>query len=169
GGFVRALVRNPLIIATAAGLAFNLAGLRMPAFAEPTLLRIGSASIALGLMTAGAGLQFGQMATNKALTTGVLAIRHFLTPLAGKAARTAGSRVARNAFPSPTAMFRSHLSCPIRRMALPSVNRRNSSSVHAKSFTSCAPESPSRSSKSGKALLRANLFHGQTSWQSSQP
>jgi len=83
GGFVRALVRNPLIIATAAGLAFNLAGLRMPAFAEPTLLRIGSASIALGLMTAGAGLQFGQMATNKALTTGVLAIRHFLTPLAG--------------------------------------------------------------------------------------
>jgi predicted permease len=83
GGFVRALVRNPLIIATAAGLAFNLSGLHVPAFAEPTLVRIGSASIALGLMTAGAGLQFGSLATNKALTVGLLAIRHFLTPLAG--------------------------------------------------------------------------------------
>ncbi|MEJ6023835.1 AEC family transporter [Ramlibacter sp. PS4R-6] len=82
-GFLRALIRNPLIVATAAGLAFNFAGLRIPAFAEPTLLRIGSASIALGLMTAGAGLHFASMATNKALTVGVLSIRHFFTPLVG--------------------------------------------------------------------------------------
>jgi hypothetical protein len=82
-GMARALVRNPLVIATVSGLAFNLAGLRVPAFAEPSLLRIGNASIALGLLTAGAGLQFSSMATNKALTASVLAIRHFLTPIAG--------------------------------------------------------------------------------------
>lgn len=82
-GFVRALVRNPLIIGTAAGLAANLAGLHIPDFAEPTFVRIGNASIALGLMTAGAGLQLGSMAANKALTVSVLSIRHFLTPLVG--------------------------------------------------------------------------------------
>jgi predicted permease len=82
-GFLRALVRNPLILATACGLAFNAAGLQIPAFAQPTLSHIGSASIALGLMAAGAGLQLGSMASNKTLTAGLLAIRHFLTPLVG--------------------------------------------------------------------------------------
>lgn len=79
--FVGALVRNPLIVATALGLAANLLGFRIPAWLEPTVSRIGAASIALGLMAAGAGLQFGQLAANKALTAGVLAIRHLLLPL----------------------------------------------------------------------------------------
>lgn len=82
-GMLRALVRNPLIIATVSGLAANLLGFRIPSWLEPGVARIGAASIALGLMTAGAGLQFGTLASNKALTTGVLAIRHFLTPLVG--------------------------------------------------------------------------------------
>lgn len=80
-GFVRALTRNPLIIATASGLLANLLGLRVPAFMEPTLTRIGAASLALGLMTAGAGMQFGSLARAKTLAVGVLAIRHFITPL----------------------------------------------------------------------------------------
>ena len=52
------LVRNPLILATVSGLAFNLLGLQLPVWAEPSLSRIGGASLALGLMSAGAGLQF---------------------------------------------------------------------------------------------------------------
>ena len=80
-GFVRALARNPLIIATASGLVANLLGLRVPAFMEPTLTRIGAASLALGLMTAGAGMQFGSLARAKTLAACVLAIRHFVTPL----------------------------------------------------------------------------------------
>jgi hypothetical protein len=80
-GMLRALVRNPLIVATVSGLAANLLGFRIPAWLEPGLARIGAASIALGLMTAGAGLKLGSLASNKVLTTGVLAIRHFLTPL----------------------------------------------------------------------------------------
>jgi malonate transporter len=80
-GFVAALVRNPLIIATASGLLANLAGLRIPAWMDPTLTRIGAASLALGLMAAGAGMQFGSLARAKTLAVSVLAIRHFLLPV----------------------------------------------------------------------------------------
>lgn len=75
------LLRNPLIIATVSGLAANLLGLSIPAWLEPTVSRIGAASLALGLMAAGAGMQFGSLARAKTLAAGVLAIRHFLTPL----------------------------------------------------------------------------------------
>jgi predicted permease len=54
-GFLAALVRNPLI---------------------------GAASLALGLMAAGAGMQFGSLVQAKALAVAVLAIRHLLLPLA---------------------------------------------------------------------------------------
>ena len=80
-GFLAALVRNPLIIATAVGLAGNLLGLRIPAWMEPTVSRIGAASLALGLMAAGAGMQFGSLARAKRLSAAVLAIRHFMLPL----------------------------------------------------------------------------------------
>lgn len=80
-GVVRALARNPLIIATFAGLAVNLVGLRIPAWADPTLARIGGASIAVGLLATGAGLQLGRIAHAPVLSASVLAIRHFLTPL----------------------------------------------------------------------------------------
>src|SRR4051812_1887730 len=80
-GLARALLRNPLIIATALGLAANLAGLRVPGWAEATVNRIGGASLPLGLMAAGAGMQFGHLAQQKALAAGLLAIRHLLLPL----------------------------------------------------------------------------------------
>ncbi|GAB3655092.1 AEC family transporter [Ramlibacter alkalitolerans] len=80
-GFGRALLRNPLIIATALGLAANFAGLRVPAFLEPSVNRVGGASLPLGLMAAGAGMQLGHLAQQKALTVGLLAIRHLLLPL----------------------------------------------------------------------------------------
>jgi predicted permease len=51
------LARNPLILATAGGLATNLMGLHAPEVVGMTLSRLGSASTALGLMTVGAGLQ----------------------------------------------------------------------------------------------------------------
>jgi len=80
-GFLRELARNPLILATIVGLAANFAGLRIPAFMEASFTRIGAASLALGLMAAGAGMQFGSLGRAKALAAGVLAIRHLLTPL----------------------------------------------------------------------------------------
>ena len=79
--FLRAVLRNPLVIATTTGLATNLMGFSMPVWLEPVATRIGSASLALGLMTAGAGMQFARLAHDKALAAAVLSIRHFLTPL----------------------------------------------------------------------------------------
>ncbi len=84
-GLVRELLRNPLIIATVSGLAANLAGFHIPVWLEPAVTRIGAASLALGLMAAGAGMQFQLLAHAKALTAGVLGIRHFFTPLIGLA------------------------------------------------------------------------------------
>ena len=80
-GFLRELVRNPLILATASGLAVNLAGFSLPHWLEPTVTRIGAASLALGLMAAGAGMQFGSLASGRTLAVAVLSIRHVLLPL----------------------------------------------------------------------------------------
>lgn len=80
-GFVRELVRNPLIIGTASGLAANLLGFSMPVWLEPTVNRIGQASLALGLMAAGAGMQFGTLASAKTLGGMVLAVKHLAMPL----------------------------------------------------------------------------------------
>ena len=57
----------------------------------------------------------------------------------------------------------------MRRIALPSVWRKNSSSLQAHNASSVAPSSGARASKSGKGLSLAYLFQGHTSWQSSQP
>ena len=80
-GFMGELVRNPLILATATGLAANLLGFTLPVWLEPTVTRIGAASLALGLMAAGAGMQFGHLSQAKTLAVAVLSIRHLLMPL----------------------------------------------------------------------------------------
>lgn len=77
----RELMRNPLIIATASGLIANLAGFTLPAWLEPTVSRMGAASLALGLMAAGAGMQLGALYRAKTLAVSVLAIRHLILPL----------------------------------------------------------------------------------------
>ncbi|MDD0812770.1 AEC family transporter [Curvibacter sp. RS43] len=80
-GFVGEVLRNPLVIATASGLAANLAGFTVPVWLEPTVSRIGAASLALGLMAAGAGMEIGQLARAKTLAASVLTIRHLVLPL----------------------------------------------------------------------------------------
>ena len=80
-GFLRELLRNPLIIGTASGLAANLLGFSMPVWLEPTVNRIGQASLALGLMAAGAGMQLGSLAQAKTLGGLVLAVKHLGMPL----------------------------------------------------------------------------------------
>lgn len=80
-GLLRELVRNPLIVATASGLATNLLGFTLPEWSAPTLSRIGASAIVLGLMAAGAGMQFGHLSQARTLAVAVLSIRHFLLPL----------------------------------------------------------------------------------------
>ncbi|MBI5108823.1 MAG: AEC family transporter [Rhodocyclales bacterium] len=56
-GVLRELVRNPLILATLAGIAANLVGLEPPATMLKFLGRLGDAAIVLGLLAVGAGLR----------------------------------------------------------------------------------------------------------------
>ena len=80
-GFLRELLRNPLIIATATGLAANLMGFTMPVWLEPAVTRIGAASLPLGLMAAGAGMQLGHLSQAKILAVALLSIRHLVLPI----------------------------------------------------------------------------------------
>ena len=79
--FGRELIRNPLILATASGLIVNIIGLHVPNWMEPSLQRMGAASLALGLMAAGAGMQFGHLMKAKSLAVALLLIRHLISPL----------------------------------------------------------------------------------------
>lgn len=80
-GLLRELLRNPLIIATLSALLLNVLGFRLPEFMHPTVQRIGAASLALGLMAAGAGMQLGSLKGNAGLATAVLTIKHLMLPL----------------------------------------------------------------------------------------
>ena len=80
-GFLSELVRNPLFIGTASGMVANMLGFVMPVWLEPSVTRMGAAALALGLMAAGAGLQFGALARAKTLAVAVLSIKHFILPL----------------------------------------------------------------------------------------
>jgi malonate transporter and related proteins len=79
-GYLRALVRNPLILATVSGLAFNLLGLGLPDLATTTLNRMGAAALPLGLMAVGAGLRLGALREGPRLAGALLAIRHLALP-----------------------------------------------------------------------------------------
>ena len=79
-GYLRELARNPLIIATASGLACNLLGITLPDLLGITLGRIGAAALPLGLMAVGAGLQLGALREGPGLAAALLGIRHLALP-----------------------------------------------------------------------------------------
>ncbi|MCW2684745.1 MAG: putative permease [Blastococcus sp.] len=58
-GVLGAVARNPLILATVAGLVGNLAGLSLPSPVDATLARIAAAAVPLGLLAVGAALRVG--------------------------------------------------------------------------------------------------------------
>ena len=60
GRLLRELARNPLVIATLAGLAFSTAGLHLPGPVLPFLQRLADAAVTLGLIAVGAALRIGQ-------------------------------------------------------------------------------------------------------------
>ncbi|MCL4746815.1 MAG: AEC family transporter [Burkholderiaceae bacterium] len=56
-GVARELARNPLVIATVAGLAAKSLGLQLPEPVDATLTRLGQAALGIGLILVGAGLR----------------------------------------------------------------------------------------------------------------
>ncbi len=84
-GFGREVLRNPLILATVAGLAGHVAGLVLPEVVQAVLSRVGSAALPLGLMAVGAGLRLGTLGASRGLSVALLGIRHLVLPAAGLA------------------------------------------------------------------------------------
>jgi malonate transporter and related proteins len=79
-GYVRELLRNPLILATGGGLVFNALGLTLPELAGTLLSRVGAAALPLGLMAVGAGLTLGALREGPGLAAALLVIKHALMP-----------------------------------------------------------------------------------------
>ncbi len=79
-GILREMARNPLIIATVCGLGMNLAGLQLPEFVTATLQRLGSASIALGLIAVGAGLRLAGTIVEKPTLAWWLVVKLIAAP-----------------------------------------------------------------------------------------
>jgi len=75
------LWRNPLIVATLSGITCSALGGHLPTWSEPSLARLGSVSIVLGLMSVGAGMQLGALNHHYLLSTLLLGIRHIALPL----------------------------------------------------------------------------------------
>jgi predicted permease len=80
GGLLKELARNPLLIATACGLLFNLSGLPLPEVAGAVLSRLGNAALALGLLLVGAGLRLSGVQRAKALAGYFLAVKLLALP-----------------------------------------------------------------------------------------
>lgn len=83
GGLARELARNPLLIATAAGMAFNFSGLALPEVVAATLSRLGNASIALGLIAVGAALRLSGLQESKGMAAWFMAVKLLALPAFG--------------------------------------------------------------------------------------
>ena len=78
---LNSLVRNPIIWACGIGAALNLAGVPKPALLMAGFDLMGPGAIALGLMTAGAGLSFRYAASRPVLMVTVTAIKLIVLPV----------------------------------------------------------------------------------------
>lgn len=81
GGLLRELLRNPLVLATIAGLAWNFAGLELPDVAQSFLKRLGDAAIALGLLAVGAALRWGAVGGKWIGSAWLVAVKLLALPL----------------------------------------------------------------------------------------
>ncbi len=85
GGLLAELAKNPLLIATACGLGFNLLGLHLPDVVGATLSRMSNAAIAVGLITVGAGLRLSGLHEAKGMASHFLAVKLLVMPALGLA------------------------------------------------------------------------------------
>lgn len=69
GGILKSIAKNPLILATLAGLVFNVLGLAMPALVASVFKSLGAASLSLALMAIGSGLKLSAFRAEARLLT----------------------------------------------------------------------------------------------------
>ncbi|MCB1958025.1 MAG: AEC family transporter [Rhodocyclaceae bacterium] len=80
-GIFRELSRNPLVLATLAGLSFNFLGGSLPAPMGQFLARLADASVALGLLAVGAALRWGSTGGRLTGSLWLVAVKLLLMPL----------------------------------------------------------------------------------------
>lgn len=80
-GIARALARNPIIVSTLAGLAFNLSGLPLPVALAAPLGILADAALALGLLCVGGGLQLRRADLRPAPLAAASALKLLALPL----------------------------------------------------------------------------------------
>ncbi len=81
-GLLRELMRNPLLVTTVIALLCNLAGMHLPEPVAATLSRLGSASIALGLIAVGAGLRLEGLRESPGLVAYITTVKLVAVPSA---------------------------------------------------------------------------------------
>jgi malonate transporter and related proteins len=74
------ILENPVLLATAGGTLFNLCGGSLPEMVILTLTRMGSASIALGLIMVGAGLRFTGLSEARGISAYFVCIKLIALP-----------------------------------------------------------------------------------------
>ena len=82
GSLIGPLIKNPLIISTLSGLAWNLMGLPLPSPIDITLSRLGSSALALGLICVGASFSLYALQGAQGLVSWMIAIKLLVCPLA---------------------------------------------------------------------------------------
>ena len=80
-GLLGALLRNPLLMSTVLALVCNFAGLQLPQPVDTLLARMGSASIALGILCVGASLTWQPGQTQFSLLGWILTVKLLLLPV----------------------------------------------------------------------------------------
>ena len=91
GGLLRELTRNPLVLATVAGLVVNLLGFELVAPLQAFLKRLGDAAVALGLLAVGAALRWGRTGGRVAGTAWLVGVKLLILPaIAWSAGRALG-------------------------------------------------------------------------------
>nr|WP_312052364.1 AEC family transporter [Brevundimonas diminuta] len=78
----RAMKSNPILLACLLGLALNFSGAPQPPGVSETLQLLGSAALPLGLIVAGAGLSFRELARTRVTVGAVVVVKMIVTPLA---------------------------------------------------------------------------------------
>lgn len=74
------MLQNPLLLATAGGTLFNLSGGTLPEVMVLTLTRMGSASIALGLIMVGAGLRLTGLSEARGISAYFVGVKLIALP-----------------------------------------------------------------------------------------
>ncbi|NLA89036.1 MAG: AEC family transporter [Alcaligenaceae bacterium] len=81
GNILKSIISNPLVLATVSAVVLNLLGFKLPEVADNTLLKLGQASIPLGLICIGAALKLREGTENAPLVAWMTVSRLVMMPI----------------------------------------------------------------------------------------